>query len=282
MTNETASNGTATYETVLHEVSATGVHTLTLNRPRQMNAINEQLIRDCLAVMDEVSHDPQATVLVVAGAGRGFCAGADVDMMDATLDKDAAGETEWGSDEIRQKLRLRFQRLTQALYRVPVPTIALVRGAAVGGGLDLTCACDLVVASPLARFMVAYTRRGLFPDLGGFWLLPHVIGYRRAAEMVYTGRFVDATEAAAYGLVNILVDDEVVAARAEELAAEIATRPPIALRLGKLLMQRTASMEFETALEMGAMGTTITETSADFREAVTAFLDKREPRFRGR
>jgi len=270
------------YETVLHEVSATGVHTLTLNRPRQLNAINEPLIRDCLAVMDAVSHDPKATAFVVAGAGRGFCAGADVAMMDVTLDEDAAGESDWGSDEIRQKLRLRFQRLTQALFRVPVPTIALVRGPAVGGGLDLTCACDLVVASPLARFMVAYTRRGLFPDLGGFWLLPHVIGYRRAAELVFTARFVEADEALALGLVTRLVDDDTAAEQTATLAEEIAARPPIALRLGKLLMQRTALMEFETALEMGAMGTTITETSTDFREAVTAFLDKREPQFRGR
>jgi len=270
-----------TYETVLHDVTD-GVHTLTLSRPGQMNAINEPLIRDCLAVMDEVAHDPAARVLVVTGAGRGFCAGADVGMMDQTLDRDAAGETDWGSDEIRQKLRLRFQRLTQALFRVPVPTIALVRGAAVGGGLDLTCACDLVVASPLARFMVAYTRRGLFPDLGGFWLLPHIVGYRAAADLVFTGRFVDAPEALALGLVSRLVDDDQAEEQTRALAAEIAARPPIALRLGKLLMQRTASMELETALEMGAMGTTITETSADFREAVTAFLDKREPRFRGR
>lgn len=271
-----------TYEMVLHEVSETGVHTLTLNRPRQLNAINEQLIRDCLAVMDEVSHDPKARVLVVAGAGRGFCAGADVSMMDATLDRESAGDVEWGSDEIRQKLRLRFQRLTQALFRVPVPTLALVHGPAVGGGLDLTLACDLVVATPSARFMVAYTRRGLFPDLGGFWLLPHVVGYRRAAELVFTGRFVDADEALALGLATRLVPDESAAADTAALAEEIAARPPIALRLGKLLMQRTAGMEYETALEMGAMGTTITETSADFREAVTAFLEKREPRFRGR
>lgn len=100
--------------------------------------------------------------------------------------------------------------------------------------------------------------------------------------MVFTGRFVEADEAAAWGLVSLLVDENEVVERTQASAAEIAARPPIALRLGKLLMQRTASMEFETALEMGAMGTTITETSADFREAVTAFLEKREPRFRGR
>ena len=270
-----------TYETVVHTVSD-GVHELRLNRPETLNAINEQLIKDATAVMAEVSVDPDARVLVVTGGPRAFCAGADVGMMDTTLDRESAGETTWGSDEIRQKLRLRFQRLTQTLYRVPVPTIALVRGPAVGGGLDLSCACDLVVASTTARFMVAYTRRGLFPDLGGFWLLPHVVGYRTAADLVFTGRFVEAEEALAIGLATRLVDDETCEEATRVLAEEIATRPPIALRLGKLLMQRTASMELETAFEMGAMGTTITETSDDFREAVSAFLEKREPQFRGR
>ncbi len=270
-----------TYETVEHE-ETDGVHLLRFNRPAQLNAINEGLIRDATAVMADVSSDPGARVLVVTGGPRAFCAGADVAMMDTTLDREAAGETDWGSDEIRQKLRLRFQRLTQNLFRVPVPTIALVRGPAVGGGLDLACACDIVLASNTARFMVAYTRRGLFPDLGGFWLLPHVIGYRKAAELVYTGRFVEADEALALGLATRVVPDAESEAATDALAREIAERPPIALRLAKLLMQRTASMEFETALEMGAMGTTITETSDDFREAVTAFLEKREPRFRGR
>lgn len=270
-----------TYETVVHEIDE-GVHTLRLNRPAQLNAINEQLIRDSTDVMAEVSADPRARVLVLTGGPRAFCAGADVAMMDSTLESDRAGASDWGADEIRQKLRMRFQRLTQALFRVPIPTIALVRGPAVGGGLDLACACDLVVASDTARFMVAYTRRGLFPDLGGFWLLPHIIGYRKAADLVFTGRFVEAAEALALGLASRLIDDATCEVTTAELAREIAERPPIALRLGKLLMQRTAAMEFETALEMGAMGTTITETSDDFREAVTAFLEKREPRFRGR
>ena len=117
---------------------------------------------------------------------------------------------------------------------MPVPTIALVRGPAVGGGLDLSCACDLVVASTTARFMVAYTRRGLFPDLGGFWLLPQVVGYRKAADLVFTGRFVEAEEALAIGLATRLVDDETCEEATRALAEEIATRPPIALRLGKL------------------------------------------------
>ena len=135
---------TETYETVVHTVTD-GIHELRLNRPETLNAINEQLIKDATAVMAEVSVDPNARVLVVTGGPRAFCAGADVGMMDTTLDRESAGETTWGSDEIRQKLRLRFQRLTQTLYRVPVPTIALVRGPAVGGGLDLSCACDLVL-----------------------------------------------------------------------------------------------------------------------------------------
>ena len=273
---------TAVYETVLHEVREDGVHTLRLNRPKQLNAINETLVAETQAVVAEIARDPSARVLVVTGGERAFCAGADVGMMDETRDREDSGATDWGSDEVRQKLRQRFQGLTSSILRAPVPTVALVRGPAVGGGLDLSCACDLAVASDTARFMVAYTRRGLFPDLGGFWLLPRIVGDRNAADMVFTGRFVDAQEALAMGLVNRVVADAECEAVVDELAQQIASAPPIALRLAKILMHRTANLDYEGALEFGAMATTITETSDDFREAVTAFLEKRDPVFRGR
>lgn len=270
-----------TYQTLEHEVSG-GIHTIRLNRPRQLNAINETLVAETQAVVSAIAHDRQARVLVITGGPRAFCAGADVGMMDANRDVEGAGLTDWGSDEIRQKLRLRFQGLTSSVLKAPVPTVALVRGPAVGGGLDLACACDLVIASDTARFMVAYTRRGLFPDLGGFWLLPRIVGYRAAAEMIFTGRFVEAEEAHRIGLVNRLVPDADCERVTAELASEIAAGPPIALRIAKILMYRTAALDFETALEFGAMATTITETSDDFREAISAFLQKREPEFRGR
>jgi enoyl-CoA hydratase/carnithine racemase len=270
------------YETVVHEVRDDGVHTLRLNRPRQLNAINERLVAETEAVVADIASTPSARVLVITGGERAFCAGADVGMMDETRDREDAGETDWGSDEVRQKLRMRFQRLTASVLRAPVPTVALVRGPAVGGGLDLACACDLAVASDTARFMVAYTRRGLFPDLGGFWLLPRIVGYRHAADMIFTGRFVDADEALGMGLVNRVVPDADSERATDELARQIAASPPIAMRLAKILMHRTAALDFEGALEFGAMATTITETSDDFREAVTAFLEKRDPLFRGR
>lgn len=269
------------YEMIRHEVAG-GVHRLILNRPRQMNAINEPLISECRAVFDAIGRDPNARVLVLEGEGRGFCAGADVSMMDQTLEREQTGDTEWGSDEIRQKLRLRFQGLTRDLYRLPIPTVAVVRGAAVGGGMDLACACDIVIGSELARFMVAYTRRGLFQDLGGFWLVPRVIGYRKAVELVFTARFVEASEAEAIGLLTRLVPEAEIEQHIADLVAQLESRPAIAMRLGKLMMQRTAGMDYETALEMGAIATTITETSADFRESITAFLEKRDPDFRGR
>lgn len=269
------------YETIQYEISD-GIHRLVLNRPEQMNAINEQLIHECRDVMERVSKSPDARVLVLSSVGRGFCAGADVSMMDETLKSERSGHTDWGADEIRQKLRLRFQGLTRDLYRLPVPSVAVVRGAAVGGGMDLACACDIVIGSELARFMVAYTRRGLFQDLGGFWLVPRVIGYRKAIELVYTARFVEATEAESIGLMTRLIPESEIAQHVEDLLADLAERPAIALRLGKLMMQRTQNMEMETAFEMGAIATTITETSDDFRESIAAFLEKREPEFRGR
>jgi 2-(1,2-epoxy-1,2-dihydrophenyl)acetyl-CoA isomerase len=270
-----------TYETVRYEVAG-GVHRLVLNRPERMNAINERLIQECCDVMQRVATDPSARVLVLSGEGRGFCAGADVSMMDATLEREQSGDTTWGSDEIRQKLRMRFQVLTRDLYRLPVPTVAVVRGAAVGGGMDLACACDIVIGSERARFMVAYTRRGLFQDLGGFWLVPRVIGYRKAVELVYTARFVESAEAESIGLLTRRVPESDIEQYVEDLVSELAERPAIALRLGKLMMQRTQNMEMETAFEMGAIATTITETSDDFRESITAFVEKREPQFRGR
>jgi enoyl-CoA hydratase/carnithine racemase len=270
-----------TYDTIRHEVFG-GVHKLVLNRPERMNAINEQLIQECLDVMERVATDAGARVLVLSGEGRGFCAGADVSMMDDTLVREKSGDSKWGSDEIRQKLRMRFQVLTRDLYRLPVPTIAVVRGAAVGGGMDLACACDIVIGSEFALFMVAYTKRGLFQDLGGFWLVPRVIGYRKAVELVYTARFVEAVEAEKIGLLTRFVPDNAIQGHVDELVAELSAQPAIALRLGKLMMQRTQNMEMETAFEMGAIATTITETSEDFRESITAFLEKREPDFQGR
>ena len=258
-----------------------GVVVLTLDRPDRLNAIDERLVEEVAEVVERCNADPDARALVLTGAGRAFCAGADVHTLDENIAREAEGSA-WGSDQIRMKVRARFQQLTRTVFRAQVPTIAAVRGPAVGGGLDLVCACDLAIASDTARFMVAYTRRALFPDLGGYWLLPRLIGYRKAAELVFTGRFVEAEEALAIGLVNQVVADDALDAAVLDLARAVASGPPIALRLAKMLMQRCAHQELETALEMGAMGTVITETSDDFRESVAAFLDKRPPVYRGR
>lgn len=257
-----------------------GVHTLALARPDRLNALTDELVAEALAVLRSVEADPHARVLVVTGRGRGFCAGADVGLMDTNIEREAE-DAPWGADQIRVKVRTQFQPLTRALYELAVPTIASVRGPAVGGGFDLACACDLVVASETARFMVAYVRRGLFPDLGGFWLLPRLVGPRRAAELLFTGRFVEAPEALDLGLVNDVVADDQLEDATQRLATQIASGPPIALRLAKLLMQRTERMDFRSALEMGAMGTSITESSEDFKGSIQAFLDGREPTFTG-
>lgn len=269
------------YETIVLETGPEHVRTLRFDRPERLNAINDTLVTETLDALARVERDPSARVLVLSGSGRAFCAGADVSMMDENLEHEAR-ESPWGSDEVRVKVRTRFQTLTSAVFHHPIPTIASVRGPAVGGGLDLVCACDLALAAENARFVVAYTHRGLFPDLGGFWLLPRLIGYRRAAELVFTGREVDAREAEIIGLVNRVVADDELEDATRTLAQDLASGPPIALRLGKLLMQRTAGSDFDTALEMGAMGTAITEGSADFRESVRAFLDGRPPQFEGR
>jgi enoyl-CoA hydratase/carnithine racemase len=268
------------FETILFE-KQDGVVKITLNRPHKLNALNARLADEFAVALDKISHDPESRVLVLTGAGRAFCAGADVGIMLGGSQSEQEVKT-WGTDQNRQGLRLGFQRITKGLWNLNIPTIASVNGVAVGGGFDMVCACDMVVASENARFMVAYTRRGLFPDLGGFWFIPRAIGIRKAAEMIYTGDFMDAQAAKEWGLLNYLIAPEKLEEVTMDLARRVAAGPPIANRLSRLLMHKGLTMDLDTALEWSATAAIITETSEDHRESVEAFHAKRSAIFRGK
>ena len=162
------------------------------------------------------------------------------------------------------------------------PTIAMVNGVAVGAGFDLACACDIRVGSPAARFMVAFVRIGLFPGYGGTWLYARALGsLGKAAELLFTGDFLEAEEARQYGLLNHLVDAEKLELFTMEMAQKIAQGPPIAIRLAKLLLYKGLEFDLETAMQMAAAAETITLTSQDHREGVTAYREKRPANYRG-
>jgi enoyl-CoA hydratase/carnithine racemase len=163
------------------------------------------------------------------------------------------------------------------------PVIAMVNGAAVGAGFDLSCGCDIRIGSPRARFMVAYVRIGLFPGFGGTWLYPRMLGsIGKAAELLFTGDFMEAEEAYRLGFLNKLVPEEELENTTREMARKIASGPPIAIRLSKLMLYKGLEFDLETAMKMAAAAETITLTSRDHEEGTAAFRESRRPMYEGR
>lgn len=272
------------YETLLTEQRGEtgGILWLTLNRPEKLNAISMQLFADLREEFQRARRDRSVRCVVITGSGRGFCAGAD-------FSGGGGGEEllypRAESAEDLEGARLFFRNESEtylALKRLEVPVIASVNGVCVGAGLDMVAHCDMAVASTAARFQVAYVKRGLFADLGGFWSLPRVIGWRKAMEMMTTGRFMSAEEAHASGLTNYLVPPEELDAKTMELALAVEAGPPLGQKLGKMLAYRTENMDFESALEFSGLALNTTGMSDDRKEGSRSFAEKREPRFTGR
>ena len=230
-----------------------GILWLTLNRPEKLNALSMELFDELRQVFDAARRDRSVRCVVITGAGRAFCAGADFSgsgRRDGLLYPQAEAPTDL------EGARLFFRNEAEtylALKRIDVPVIASVNGICCGAGLDMVAHCDMAVASTAARFQVAYVKRGLFADLGGFWSLPRVIGWRKAMELMTTGRWMPAEEAHAAGLTNYLVEPEELQARTMELALAVEAGPPIGQKLGKMLAYKTQNMDFESALDFSGI-----------------------------
>ncbi len=270
------------YDTILTERRGEhdGILWVTLNRPERMNALSAQLFADLRHLFESVRADRSVRCLVITGSGRGFCAGAD--FSDAALFDDPTQPD--GSRDL-EHVRLGFRRESEtfvALRRVEVPIIAAVNGPCVGAGLDLVSHCDLALASTAARFQVAYIKRGTFPDLGGFWSLPRVIGWRKAMELMTTGRFMPADEAHEAGLTNYLVDPDELQAKTMDLAQAIETGPSVAIKMTKMLAYRTQNLDFDAALDWSGTAIGMISPSFDWAEGGNSFAEKREPAFQGR
>jgi 2-(1,2-epoxy-1,2-dihydrophenyl)acetyl-CoA isomerase len=271
-----------TFETLLVERrgESGGIVWATFNRPEKLNAISMQMFADLEELFRALRKDRSARCLVLTGAGRGFCAGAD---FSGTAPSREPSPQLSATD--LEGARLNFRRESEAyiaLRRLEIPVIASINGVCVGAGFDMVAHCDMAVASTAARFQVAYVKRGLFADLGGFWSLPRVIGWRKAMEMMTTGRFMPAEEAHAAGLTNYLVEPEQLEAKTMELALAVESGPPIGQKLGKMLATKTAHLDFESALELSGIALSTTALSEDRAEGVKSFGERREPRFTGR
>jgi len=271
------------YETVIYE-KRDGIAKITLNRPERMNALNAQIIMELVQTVRDAATDDDVRVLVITGAGRGFCAGGDFSYSQLR-GGEVAPEQAQERGMVLEEGRLLHpinEQVILGLQKMDKPTIAMVNGAAVGGGFDLSLACDMRIGSENARFMVAFTRIGIAPGSGGAWLLPRVVGLPKACELIFTGDFVEAEEAYQIGLLNRLVPADRLEEETMALAQRIAQGPPIALRLDKMMIYKGLGTNLETALAFASACERITLHSQDHVEGVMAFAQKRQPVFRGK
>ena len=259
----------------LLEVVKDGVAVLTLNRPDRLNALSGPMLTAMLEALPRLADDPEVGVVVLTGAGRGFCAGGDVKAM-------AEGREFSGTFEDKAQSLRAAMEVSRWLHEMPKVTIAMVRGAAAGAGLSLALACDLRVASDTARFATAFARVGYSGDFGGSWYLTQLVGTAKARELYYTAELVDAKQALALGLVNRVVPDDRLEDEALALAGKIARGPRIALRYMKRNLNAAESGTLRELLDLEAWHHTRTGQTEDHRAAAQAFVEKREPIFRGR
>jgi 2-(1,2-epoxy-1,2-dihydrophenyl)acetyl-CoA isomerase len=246
-----------------------GVLTITLNRPDVLNAFDSAMhaaFKEALGA----AGDPDVRAVVLTGAGRGFCVGQDLKEF-----KEAAGD-------IGERLRSTYNPNVLALRALEKPVIAAVNGPAAGAGLSLACACDLRLAAASASFVPAFVSIGLVPDTGATYFVARLLGYSRAFEWLCSGRALSAADAHAWGLVAEVVDDGRLPARAADVAATLAGLPTRAIGLTKRLLERAPLSSLEEQLELEADLQAEAAQSADFREGVAAFLEKRDPHFTGR
>jgi 2-(1,2-epoxy-1,2-dihydrophenyl)acetyl-CoA isomerase len=253
-----------------------GVVGFVFDRPRVRNALTDG---DLLALADAVAdatNDDTTRVIVLTAAGEHFCAGIDLPSVNApTEHKPRTGHLQRG-------LAARAHRLILAMWQCQLPVVAAVRGHAAGVGAHLALAADFVVASRTAQFSEPFVRRALTPDSGGSFLLPRLVGVARAKELLLLGSSIDAATAYEWGLVTRLVDDAALETETDALVARLASSPTVALGLTKSLIHRSLESSLAQALEHEALAEELAIRSRDFKEGLAAFVEKRDPQFRGR
>jgi enoyl-CoA hydratase/carnithine racemase len=261
------------FENVLVDVAG-GVGTITLNRPDKLNAFAGRMRREIADAVRGMAEDAAVRVLVITGAGRAFCAGADIGyMQDLTARNDVDG--------FRQLVEAGREVVT-IIRATPKPVIASVNGAAAGGGANLALSCDLRLASDQATIGQTFNRIGLHPDWGGTYFLPRLVGPAKALELIFSAAMVPAAEALRLGLFNRLVPHERLAEETRSLAAELAAKPPMALALAKRAIYASGDASLSGMLDVELEHQLACFQSEDAKEGLRAFLEKRPPVFQGR
>jgi len=268
------------FEQILYE-KVDGVATITLNRPERMNAFTDVMIREWAAALEDARVDREVRAVVVTGAGRGFCAGADL-RGGSGVGENARSEQPASAADRRNWLRDGVHMVPRAVQLLDKPYIAAVNGAAVGAGMDMATMADLRFASDQAKFAMSYVKVGLVPGDGGCYTLPRIVGLSKALELIWTGDFIDAHEALRIGYVSRVYPAEDLLSEAQAFARRLAQGPAVAMQLAKRLVYRGLTADWHEAFEQANTAMAIAQSTEDAREGPRAFVENRPPRFTGR
>jgi 2-(1,2-epoxy-1,2-dihydrophenyl)acetyl-CoA isomerase len=260
------------FKTLLFDIRDNVAH-ITLNRPNEANSINEEMGKDLMHAVLRCDEDPGIRAVLISGAGKIFSGGGD---LKAFLSK--GDQLPYHVKEITTYLHSAVSRFT----RMDAPVVAAVHGAVAGAGMSIAIACDVVVAAETTRFMVAYTRAGLTPDGSATYFLPRIVGLKRALELTLTNRMFSAQEALQWGLVTRVVPDNELLAQARAIAVQLAAGPTRAYGVSKRLLHSGWAETLETQMENESQAIANSARTADAREGITAFLEKRPPKYKGK
>ena len=259
---------------VLYEV-VDGIATLTLNRPERLNTISGPMLNQITELMMQANQDPQVRVVILTAAGKMFCAG--LDLVSATQGSGIGSQ----SDHVAVDLDLRNTPPT-VMFAMDKPTICAMNGSAAGYGLDMALCCDIRIMAAGAKMAAAFVKRGIVPESGGTWILPRLLGWSKAAELIFTGRTLSAQESLDMGLANHVVPDGEVGDKARAIAAEIAANAPLAVQSAKRLMRMGLNETFNDHVHHVFLQLMQLFRTQDFREGMTSFLEKRPADFRAK
>ena len=261
------------YETIEFEITE-GVAVLTLNRPDRMNSFNTQMHGEVRDALKQVKKDDSVRCLLITGNGRGFCAGQD--LSDRNVDPNAE------MPNLGESIEKKYNPLIRTLQGLEMPVICAVNGVAAGAGANIAFACDIVLAARSASFIQAFCKIGLVPDSGGTWTLPRLVGHARAMALSMLGDKISAEQAQSWGMIWQVIDDEQLKDEALLLAKRLATQPTKGLALIKRAIQSSWDNSFDEQLDLERDLQTLAGRTEDYREGVKAFMEKRQPDFKGK
>jgi len=260
------------FETILFEVKG-GVAKLVLNRPDKLNSFNATMHSDIRECMKRVERDDEIRCLLITGSGRGFCAGQDLG------DRDVSPNAEM--PDLGQSIEQNYNPLLRRIKSLEKPVICAVNGVAAGAGANIALACDIVLAARSASFIQSFSKIGLVPDSGGTWSLPRLVGHARAMALSMLGDKLSAEQAADWGMIWLCLDDDLLLTESEKLAAHLASQPTRGLGYIKCAINTSSTNSFEQQLDLERDLQRLAGRTHDYREGVTAFMNKRKPEFSG-